>query len=233
MLRLFIIAAIILVVVYLVTPSRVFTPGKQKSKRFLETFVAQNGGRNDDPEVKRLIHRIVGRFSPVVHNQLDDIDFTVVMSKIPNACAIGIHDICITQGLIDLLDRRDTYLAPIIAHELGHIVCGHAATRWKDGVFMNIATFMLTLVFRSGWLSGLFASAALSKFSRVQEFEADAFSVRLVKSVGYNPEHAAIALEKVTAFYKGHIGNDVITRYFASHPPLDQRLEQMKQIANE
>jgi putative metalloprotease len=233
LLRLLTIAAVILVVVYLVTPARVFTPSRQKSKRLLEDFVAQNGGRNDDPEVKRLIHRIVGRFVPKVRNQLDDIEFTVVLSRAPNACAIGANDICVTQGLIDLLDGRDGYIAPIIAHELGHILCGHEAARWKDSIFLNIGAFLLARFLRSGWLTGILTSVALSRFSRAQEFEADAFSVRLIKAVGYNPALAADALEKVTAYYKEHIGNDAISRYFASHPPLDQRLDQMKQIAQE
>ncbi len=233
MLRLVAIVAMILIFVYLVTPTRIFSPGKEKSRMFLEDFVARSGGRSDDPKTNRLVHRIVRQFQPVVRDQLNDIEFTVVLSRVPNACAIGAHNICVTQGLIDLLGQRECYIAPIIAHELGHIVCGHAAKRWKDRMFLNIGAVILSFVLRSGWITGILASAALSKFSQSQELEADAFCVRLVKSVGYNPDHAATALEKVTSYYKDHMGSDVISRYFASHPPLERRLHHMKQIAQE
>lgn len=236
MIKLLLILLVVLVVAYFLLPDRMFSPGRGRARYILDQFVLQNGGSSGDTDSEELVSRIGSRLSAPAGDRLKDVDFLVVRSAVPNACAIGVHHVCVTEGLIELLDKRETLLAPIVAHELGHILAGHAARRWKDHIFLTGFLYLVILVFRSPWLInalGLGKSLALSKFSRVQEFEADASSLWLCRWAGYDPRDTAEALRRVGAWYENKQATDPISQYFASHPPTDLRIEEIDRLARE
>lgn len=225
-----------LVLLYFVLPDRFFVPGRARARFMHEQFVRQNGGASGDAEAEAMVGRIGARLAVPARERLKDVEFSVVRSAVPNACAIGAHHVCVTEGLIELLGRREGALAPVIAHELGHIVSGHAARRWKNGIFLSVVLFVLSLVVRGPWLGGALGigkSLALSKFSRVQEFEADGCSLWLCRWAGYDPREAAAALEKVGRWHRGNQAKDPISRYFASHPPTEVRIKEIHRLADE
>lgn len=236
MIKLLLILMIVLVVAYFLLPDRLFSPGRGRARYILDQLVLQNGGACADATSEALVSRIGSRLSAPAGDRLRDVDFSVVRSAVPNACAIGVHHVCVTEGLIELLDRRETLLAPIVAHELGHILAGHAARRWKDHIFLTGFLYLAVFVLRSPWLInalGLGKSLALSTFSRAQEFEADASSLWLCRWAGYDPRQAAEALRRVGAWYENKQATDPISQYFASHPPIELRVEEVERMAKE
>ncbi len=236
MIQLSLVLLVILVAIYFLLPDHLFSPGRGRARYVLDQFMMQNGGACTDAGSRELVSRIGSRLSAPARERLNDVEFSVVRSAVPNACAIGDHHICVTEGLIDLMGKREALLAPIVAHELGHILAGHAARRWKDHIFLTGFLYLLIFVFRSPWLVnalGLGKSLALSKFSRAQEFEADASSVWLCQWAGYDPREAAEALRRVGAWYENKQVSDPITQYFASHPPIELRVEEVKRLAGE
>ena len=52
----------------------------------------------------------------------DDINLKIIYDSSPNACAIGRHTICVTEGLLKLSDNE---IMGVLAHEIGHLAYGH------------------------------------------------------------------------------------------------------------
>ncbi len=236
MIKLLLLLMVVLVAAYFLLPDRYFAPGRKRARFMLDQFVLQNGGACGDAASEGLVSRVGSRLAAPAGDWLEDVEFSVVRSAVPNACAIGAHHVCVTEGLIALLDRSEALVAPIVAHELGHILAGHAARRWKDHIFLTGLVYLAIFVFRSPWLInalGLGKSLALSKFSRAQEFEADASSLWLCRWAGYDPGAAAEALRRVGAWHQNKQATDPISAYFASHPPTELRIEEVERLARE
>ena len=144
----------------------------------------------------------------------------------------------ISRGLIRC-SRNEDALAAVLAHEVGHIEREHGLNAIEKG---RKTAFMTTLALTAGKSYGRADLAELTKafegtisditntmvnsgYSRKSEFEADAAAVRILRSVGYNPEGLVDMLEQMQKqLQPGSHG------FGSTHPSPKDRIDAVRKI---
>lgn len=105
----------------------------------------------------------------------------VEMNPLPNAYAYGVTHPCVTlsTGLIDLLDEEE--LLAVIAHELGHILCGHSLYRTMARNIQTITDKIGKATMGIGQLLSTGLVYALLEWYRKSEFSGDRASLLVVQ----------------------------------------------------
>lgn len=167
--------------------------------------------------------------------------FHIVGSKKVNAYAIPGGGVYVTTAMLDFL-KTEAELAVLLGHEISHVDLKHCIERLQyELAARKVVGDDLATIIKIGYgLVGL-------GFSEQQELEADAVGVILAAQAGYDP-HAGIALferlakvwerrkqeEKQPTLMVQELGGAVWTaleQYFATHPPAELRIGQLKRVA--
>ncbi|QYX80639.1 zinc metalloprotease HtpX [Streptomyces akebiae] len=207
-------------------------------------------GRIVEPEEYPLLHGVVDRLCAVADVPKPRV--AVADMEMPNAFATGRNAdhavVCVTTGLLRRLEPDE--LEGVLAHELSHVA-------HRDVAVMTVASFpgvIAGLVVRAAFYSHMFGG-------RRDQNTAVVFSVIMGVSAADRagalltgrPSALASALTKVTgdiariptrdlrtsqavnAFYFTPALGDHphLARFFATHPPLEQRLDQLARISGE
>lgn len=158
--------------------------------------------------------------------------FAVLDTDEVNAFAAPGGYVYVTKGLMDMVGSEDE-LAGIVAHEIGHIDKKHAvkSMRRNGGLAILIGGLGLWDKTRDYAVpAGIAAYFAGLKFSRDDEFEADAHAVDLTHKAGYDPNGLVTFLERIN---RGSSSASRITKYFSTHPPTSDRIRAaQKRIEN-
>jgi len=150
--------------------------------------------------------------------------FHVTAEREPNALALPGGAVFVSWPLLEMCQGKRDEIAFLVAHEMAHIVRRHALDR-----IVKDAALSLLLRRTSGrhagnaWLSKAGQQLLGGAYSRDDEFEADAFAVCLVGNAGGDAlagEHLLEKLAQRTSVQGVGIAGD----YFASHPPLVERI---------
>lgn len=165
--------------------------------------------------------------------QVDIYDVPVI-----NGLAAPDGRIFITRGLIDKY-REGVFsldeIAAVIAHEIGHLALGHHDRRkkaWQLETAARAAATALLPKLVSGpmsYVTRLLAQALHTRLSRVDEFQADAFAISLLKHAGFDPAAKISLLQKLDKLAEGR-GRPI--SWLASHPPTPQRIEAVRVAIN-
>jgi heat shock protein HtpX len=180
----------------------------------------------------------------------------------PNAFATGWDKnnalVAVSTGLLELMNEEE--IEGVLAHEISHVKNGDMVTmtlmqgvlntfviflsriiasmvgRDRDGR-TNYGTYMM-VSFALEMLFGFLASAVLMWFSRYREYRADEGAVDLsgaqgiyyaLAKLGQIPKEQLALSDDYKSFgFVGFLGD-----LFASHPPIEARLEHIKEYANE
>jgi len=158
-----------------------------------------------------------------------------------NAFVAGGQIVYVHSGLIDAASSANE-VQGVIAHEIGHIVGGHAVFQ-GDGGYTNISILSLLLgVAAMAAGSGeagtgiLMAGqrAAIGKylaFSRVQESSADAAGAKFINSAGISGKGMLSFFDKLTAQmhrYGYYTSNPEVDPFAQTHPMSQDRVETLK-----
>ena len=177
--------------------------------------------------------------------------FTVVDSPEINAFAVQGGFIYMTRGLMAYLDS-EAELAGVLGHEIGHVTARHGARAARDEQIAVGTQVLGTLLGAylggeaganlGGQLTGGYAQAGfLLPRSREHELQADELGAEYMQRVGYDPD----LMEKVIAVLRAQelFANDEARRagrpagntpnWLRTHPSSDQRLSEMRRIANQ
>jgi len=176
----------------------------------------------------------------------------------PNAFATGWNKnsslVAVSTGLIELMSKEE--IEGVLAHEVAHIKNGDMITMTlMQGVLNTFVIFFARIIAnviskgRGGGMSyfaisfalqivfSIFSSAILMWFSRYREYKADEGAAALsgvdgiynaLAKLGKIPQEQLRLSGEMKAF--GIVG--FMQTFFASHPPVEKRLQHLKKLAN-
>ena len=143
----------------------------------------------------------------------------------------GGHDF-ITKGLIGCTSNEDS-LAAVIAHEIGHIQLKHGLKAIKNDRFMSATKQTVKAVTQSpeknqaeemdGMVNDVMSQMVNNGYSQKQEFEADAFAVKLLEDSGYAPSEMVTMLELIEKNQKNSKAG-----LYKTHPTPKSRITNVK-----
>jgi beta-barrel assembly-enhancing protease len=137
--------------------------------------------------------------------------------------------IYVYTGLLKFLDNEAS-LAGVLAHEIAHAECRHAAKRITEayglqmivGIALGQNPSMLEQI-----VGSLFTNGLLLKNSRSDEMEADNNSMKYLQRSPYYPGGIKFFFEKINASGKG--GASEFEKLFLTHPPSEERYKNVQQ----
>jgi Zn-dependent protease with chaperone function len=134
----------------------------------------------------------------------------------------------VTRPLLEMCRFDEDEVACVVGHEMGHVVHGHAMERVTSQLITSAATRAARIPggLLAQWVIGKGIDLFHSAYSQDRELEADEFGARLAAAAGYDPRGAIRALERLRA---AEVNDGLpLAEYFASHPPLDVRIERLR-----
>ncbi|MFB9223360.1 M48 family metallopeptidase [Paracoccus cavernae] len=144
--------------------------------------------------------------------------------------------IFLTRGFLDKLDAgqvTEAELASVIAHELGHVAHGHGKRRLVDFAGQNAVRIALgTLLgrfvpFIGRWLADLATIAIVSRLSRDNEYEADAFASALMIKAGLGTGPQKSLFRKLEALTGSR---STTPAWLLSHPQTAKRIAAIEKL---
>jgi predicted Zn-dependent protease len=184
----------------------------------------------DDVEKCSLVVEIGNLLCTRVVNKERKFNFRIVASKEVNAFALPGGFIYITNALMEKIQFNRDELAFVLAHEMVHVVLKHPVKR----ILSNFSLKIVENIVRTRGAAGQIAKRAISSFlrngySRENEFDADRYGVKLIESAGFDRQGAIGLLNHLK---QNRSDNPDIFNYFSSHPPIDERINQIHSIIN-
>jgi len=205
----------------------------QIGHKVIPSAINENDGLYPDREVQNYVKEIGTRIALVTPRKVD-YQFYVVNSPQINAFALPGGPVFVTRGLL-LKMEKESELAGVLSHELGHINARHHAKFLEKTYGMNMLIGILGVALQeSKYASAVMSLAQISagllqlKFSRDQENEADSLGVRFSYQAGYDPEGLLTMFEKFKAMEKGGT-----VEWLSTHPLPDTRIKNVQQIISQ
>jgi predicted Zn-dependent protease len=156
--------------------------------------------------------------------------FAVLNTDEVNAFAAPGGYIYVTKGLLKMIESDDE-LAGVIAHEMGHVDCKHSVKQAEKAGLLTVLVAGMGIYKKTQKYAPYAAIAAYFanlKFSRNDEYEADACAVKYSHAAGYDPNGLISFFDKINHDNK----LSKVTKYFSTHPPTEDRIKAVKkQIA--
>jgi beta-barrel assembly-enhancing protease len=176
-------------------------------------------------EADERLGRIGRRLAERVKNKELRFHFKSDAAAEANAIALPGGFIYMSAPLYRLCDCEDE-LGFVLAHEMAHVVRGHASKRFLGSLAANAVS-------KAG-IRGSPAQRALREmlvkvmvrgYNRGQEFEADDFAASLSRAAGFDPRTGVLVLRKMRAGQADEHG--VLNEYFSTHPSAEERVSRI------
>jgi predicted Zn-dependent protease len=191
-----------------------------------------------DPDLHQYINGLGQEVLQVAGLQFFDYRFYIVDSRQFNAFAAPSGLIFFYTKLIESMNSEDE-LVSVLAHEIGHVVKRHLASRMKKGKAINIASLGLALAAiafggagaaTQTLLAGSLAAGQSAQlyFSRQDEMEADLLAYKWIKDLNRNPDgqrQMLRTMRRITRYRSGQI-----PQYLLTHPDPEARLDYVESL---
>lgn len=180
-----------------------------------------------------MINDIGERLSARVANKLRKFNFEVIADGPPNAFALPGGFVFVTRSMLELCKRDKDELAFILGHEMGHIVKGHAMDRLVSSTaFSTLSRRMPGGGAIRTWMKSTGLKLLESAYSQQNEYTADNFGTQLAIAARYDKAAATKLLIRLGQLGNGS-GNTVLAKYFSTHPPIPDRVANVKKVITE
>ncbi len=148
----------------------------------------------------------------------------------PNAFALPDGSIVLTDELAELAPGTEAVLG-VLAHEIGHVEREHSLRQLYRAAGVAALIMLIGGDIGSGAEDILVQGSALIalSYSREQEREADRYSVELMLKAGKDPAALIRFLELIRDRFEKGGGTD----FFSTHPATQQRIDDVKRLAEE
>ncbi len=205
----------------------------QIGHKVIPSAINENNGLYPDREVQNYVKELGTKIALVTPRKVD-YQFYVVNSSQINAFALPGGPVFVTRGLLLKMDK-ESELAGVLAHELGHINARHHAKFLEKTYGMSMLIGILGVALQdSKYASAVMSLAQISagllqlKFSRDQENEADSLGVRFSYQAGYDPGGLLTMFEKFKVITKSGT-----VEWLSTHPLPDTRIKNVQQMISQ
>ncbi len=203
------------------------------SAREHQRLIAAFGGEYRAPQAQTLLNEIIARLGQATERPSERYQVTILNSPVVNAFALPNGNIYITRGIL-VLANDTSEIASVLAHEMAHVITRHSVDRQELERTATLVDRVRTDVLQDS--SGARAvnaqgRVAIASFSRQQELEADALSVRIIARAGFDPYGATRFLDslgRTTAIRAALLGvnpNAQSMDITATHPAAPERIQ--------
>jgi predicted Zn-dependent protease len=185
---------------------------------------------DSDPKARGLLDETGRRLVERVANKLRTFRFEPFLAGEPNAFALPGGYIFVSRPIMELCQWDEGEVAFILAHEMSHVIKGHAIERIVTNSAISVASRAARVrgVF-SPWLKRVGVQFLETAYSRDHELEADRLGVRLARAAGYDPQ-AGVRLLARLAELKATPDPLNLGEYFSTHPTFDLRIRSIRQF---
>ncbi len=189
-------------------------------------------GFYDDPQLSAYVERIGREMVPNTHRPHLDYHFAVLDTPVENAFAAPGGYIYVTRGLLALMNS-EAELAAVLGHELGHVNARHSARQMTRSILFTLGIVIageLSKDFRKiAPISMLATQLLFLKYSRSDEYQADALGVEYSIKIGYAAGEMVTffnSLQRLTET-KGGVR---LPNFLSTHPLTPRRIEKVKEL---
>ncbi len=186
-----------------------------------------------EPDIHQYINDLGREVLTVAGIQYFDYRFYVVESDQFNAFAAPSGLIFFYTKLIESMDSEDE-LVSVLAHEIGHVVKRHLASRMQKGKIVNFASLGLALAAIAFGGGGAAAQALMTgslaagqsaqlHFSREDEIEADLLAYKWINDLDRDPYGQKEMLKTMRRITRYRMGQ--VPQYLLTHPNPEARLD--------
>jgi len=200
--------------------------------RDIDRGLRRTYGFYGSPQLNAYITEIGQKLVPYTHRPTLEYHFAVLDTPVENAFAAPGGYIYITRGLLALMNS-EAEMATVLGHELGHVNARHSARQMTRSIlFLGIILVASELSedFRKIAPISMIATQLLFlKYSRKDEYQADALGVEYSLKAGY-------AAGKMVNFFSslqrltGTKGSHRIPNFLSTHPLTPRRIEKVKEL---
>ena len=184
-----------------------------------------------DPTIVTLLGGLCHRLSECVKSKGRTFRCEVIQDSAPNAVALPGGFLFISDSLVELCDRRADELGFVMAHEMAHVIRGHAWNRMLNEAALRMAS---TVTARAGalgaWVRQQGTVLLRSAHSQGAEIEADELGIQLAAAAGFQPEGAIAFLRRIEPLSQQAVQ---IGPYFASHLPASERIARLQPLVRQ
>jgi predicted Zn-dependent protease len=200
---------------------------EQAVGRDLARAVLEQLERDPDPAAREHLDYLAAKLAAGLSDRRYGFRVVAVRSPEMNAFALPGGYVLVTRRLLDVCAWDHDELAFVLGHEMGHVVKRHAIERLManalfDGVVARLPVGGAVL---RPHVAALLSTLLRQGYSREQELEADAFGARAARAAGFAPDGARRLLVRLAA---ESAAEPLLSGYFASHPPLNERLRHLE-----
>jgi predicted Zn-dependent protease len=147
-----------------------------------------------------------------------------------NAFALPGGYLYVNRGLI-VTAARESELAGVMGHEIGHIVGRHSAKQISREMGVGALSAIILGNDPAAWstlTAQVLASGTLLHYGREAELEADHYGIDEAYRAGIDPDGMVTFFEKLLAMGDSQPG--LLDQLFSSHPPTGERISKGREI---
>jgi len=202
----------------------------------LQADASKKGALNADPALTRRVRAIAARIEPHTAVFRRDApgwkwEVSVINSNELNAFCMPGGKIVFYSGLIGQLRLSDEEIAIVMGHEISHALREHSREQVSQAIAAQAAIGIGAALLGLGQGSADLASTAYdaliaTKFSRVDEDEADRMGLELSARAGYDPRAGISLWQKMIK--AGQSGR--VPELLSSHPAESTRIQRIESL---
>lgn len=202
----------------------------------LQADASNQGALNTDPALTRRVRTIATRIEPHTAVFRPDAprwkwEVNVITSDELNAFCMPGGKIVFYSGLIRQLNLSDSEIAIVMGHEISHALREHSREQVSQAIAaqttINVGAALLGLSEDSAALTNTFYEALIAtKFSRVDESEADRIGLELSARAGYDPRAGITLWQKMLKASSGGRPPE----FLSTHPAEANRIQEIDSL---
>jgi len=202
----------------------------------LQADAAKRGTLNTDPALTRRVRAIASLIEPHTGIFRRDApgwkwEVNVINSNELNAFCMPGGKIAFYSGLINQLKLSDDEIAVVMGHEIAHALREHSREQVSQAIAaqatINIGTALLGLGDGTADLANTAYEALIAtRFSRIDESEADRIGLELTARAGYDPRAGISLWRKMIKANQGGRPPE----FLSTHPAEANRIQQIESL---